>query len=90
MKYIITLLLIIFIFLQYQLWLGNGNTFEIYRFKEKIASQAKENDKLLMKNSELESEINDLKYNNESIEEIARAKLGMIKRDENYYHFQDE
>ncbi|NQY43724.1 MAG: septum formation initiator family protein [Legionellales bacterium] len=89
MNYIIGLLLILFIFLQYQLWISGGNTFELNRFKKKIIAQSKKNEELIIRNRELEADINDLKYNSESIEEIARSRLGMIKKDENYYHFQD-
>ena len=50
-----------------------------------IDSQTEENQKLKLRNEQLEQEIEELKTGTESIEEKARTDFGMIKEGEEFY-----
>ena len=50
-----------------------------------IGSQVEENERLKLRNEQLEREIEELKSGTESIEEKARTDLGMIKEGEEFY-----
>ena len=50
-----------------------------------IDSQSEENQRLKLRNKQLEREIEEFKSGTESIEEKARTDLGMIKEGEEFY-----
>lgn len=79
--FLLTLLLV----LQYRLWVADGGFAEIYRLKRDIASYAQKNAELKARNDALEAEINDLKQGLEATEERARADLGFVKPDEDFF-----
>jgi cell division protein FtsB len=53
--------------------------------QQMINSQSEENQRLKLRNQQLEREIEELKSGTESIEEKARTDLGMIKEGEEFY-----
>lgn len=90
MRIWITLLIGLFLVLQYDLWLGDGSLATIWRLQQSIESQQKENKVLAERNKALEAEVSDLKQGKEAIEERARSELGMIKKGETYIQVVDE
>ena len=80
-----TALATVFVLLQIQLWMGKGSVTEIYNLHMEIEKQKQENSLLDVRNYHLSLEIADLKKGTEGIEEIARSKLGMIKKGETFY-----
>lgn len=72
-------------FLQYRLWFESGGIREMNKFKEMLAQQAVENDKLKKRNEELLSQIQRLTSSDEAAEARARSELGMVKKDEKFY-----
>ena len=86
MNYIITILLVLLIALQYDLWVGKASIVEVRQLESELESQALENHKLEERNDALKAEVLDLKHGLEAIEERVRTELGMIKQDETFFH----
>ena len=85
MKWLVAILAILLLLLQYKLWVGDGSLAEVSRLKKEVAAQKDENTALRERNQALEAEVRDLKTGLEAIEERARSELGMIKEDETFY-----
>jgi cell division protein FtsB len=79
--------ILLFGFLQYELWIGQGGIFSFIHLNYEIKAQQKIVNDFETENTHLLFEIKDLRYGHEIIEEKARTKLGMIKPDETYYQF---
>ena len=86
MNYIVFLLLLLISALQYDLWVGKSSIVEVKELEAAIASQVAENKKLRERNDALSAEVMDLKHGLDAIEERVRNELGMIKRDETFFH----
>lgn len=86
MKYIISILLVLLIALQYDLWVGKGSIIEVRQLESTLAQQANENKQLKERNDALKAEVLDLKKGLDAIEERVRTELGMIKQDETFFH----
>ena len=84
MRIIAIILGLLFLVLQYDLWLGEGSLATVWRLQQEISEQKKENKKIHQKNESLVAEVKDLKKGNTAIEERARNELGMIKKGETY------
>lgn len=90
MKILIAALLIILALLQYKLWFGNGSLTEVWRLRQAIQIQEKENTSLRERNQALSAEVKDLKQGLDAVEERARSELGMIKKNEVFYQVIEE
>jgi len=84
-KIIALVLLILFIWLQYKIWLQDGGLPEVIQLQEEVEEVKTEVEKLQERNSSLDAEVKDLKKGLDAIEERARSEMGMIKQDEVYY-----
>ena len=83
---ILTLILIfIFILLQIDIWLKEDGKKRTEELNQMIDTQQQENKEMMIRNSELEQEIKDLKDGTEALEEKARTEMGMIKEGEELY-----
>ena len=85
MKIIASVLLILFIWLQYKIWLQDGGLPEIFQLQDEIQQVKTEVGKLRERNASLDAEVKDLKKGLDAIEERARSEMGMIKEGEVYY-----
>ena len=85
MKWLIPILVLLLVFLQYRLWFGEGGLEEISRLEQRVQEQGKVNQALRQRNRELELEVLELQQGLEGIEERARSELGMIKAGEVFY-----
>ncbi|HEY9147938.1 MAG TPA: cell division protein FtsB [Gammaproteobacteria bacterium] len=90
MKWLATILLVLLLGLQYQLWFGNGGLLRVWQLEQRVTEQQQENRKLDERNKALEAEVRDLKQGLEAIEERARSDLGMIKKDETFFQVVEE
>jgi cell division protein FtsB len=90
MKFLIVVLISLFIILQYRLWFDNNGIAAVWRHEKAISAQTTENLQLKQKNDALAAEVADLKLGHAAIEERARNDLGMIKKDETFYQFVDK
>ena len=86
MKWALFLLVVLFLFFQYKLWVGDGSMVDVNELRREIATLQEENKRLQARNLELDAEVEDLKEGLDAIEERARANLGMIKKGEIFYH----
>ena len=90
MKLIVAILLVLTIWLQYKLWLGDGGIPEVLELEQEIETVQTRVEKLKERNKALDAEVMDLKTGIEAIEERARSEMGMIKKDEIYYQVIDD
>lgn len=90
MKWIIAILVILLLSLQYKLWVGQGSFAEVSRLEQTIEKQRATNARLRGRNAALDAEVQDLKKGVEAVEERARSELGMIKKDETFFQIIDE
>ena len=82
---VISIFVLLIALLQSQLWFGKGGIPELYRLHLQIEKQIQENALLKNRNQMLASEINDINKGTAGLEELARAKLGMIKKGERFF-----
>lgn len=90
MRILAIILCLLFIVLQYDLWLGEGSLATVWRLKQGITEQKVENEKIHQRNESLVAEVHDLKEGDSAIEERARNELGMIKKGETYIQVVDD
>ncbi len=89
MKWVILLLVLFFMVMQYKLWVGEGSLVEVQSLNKAIEIQQAEFETLKARNEKLEAEVRDLKTGLAAIEERARTDLGMIKKGEIFYQVHD-
>ncbi len=85
MKILASVLLILFLWLQYKIWLQDGGVPEVLQLQGEVEVVKTEVKKLQERNASLDAEVKDLKKGLEAIEERARSEMGMIKEGEVYY-----
>ena len=85
MKKIAFVLLVLFIWVQYKIWLQEGGIPEVLQLQKEVAIEQVQVEKLQERNQSLDAEVKDLKKGLEAIEERARSEMGMIKQGEIYY-----
>ncbi len=85
MRWLVWLLVLLLVLLQYRLWVGDGSLAEVWDLYRRVEAQKQENQRLRERNQALEAEVQDLKQGLEAIEERAREELGMIKDGEIFY-----
>lgn len=82
MRLIFMGLLVLFLLIQYPLWLGRGGWFEVMDMRSEIAQQRLTNEGLKARNDAMQAEVEDLRTGTEAAEERARADLGLMHRSE--------
>ena len=90
MRWVILLLVVLLLLLQYRIWVGEGSFAEVWDLYQQVETQREENQQLRERNQALEAEVKDLKQGLGAIEERAREELGMIKKGETFYQIIEE
>jgi cell division protein FtsB len=85
MKWVVALLTILLITLQYKLWLGDGGVPVALELQQEVFTIQQQNLQLEERNQALHAEVTDLKKGLDAIEERARSELGMVAKDETFY-----
>ena len=85
MNKFITVLIILFIALNYKFTYGESNIFEYIELKEQVIKLKKEDESFSEKIYILKAELKNLKTELNLIEEKAREELGLIKDKETFY-----
>jgi cell division protein FtsB len=85
MRKLVILLLILLVYLQYKLWVGDGGLRDAWNLHHEVEAQRQENVLLQERNEALNADVLDLKRGLDAIEEHAREDLGMIKEGETFY-----
>ena len=81
MRWLLLLLLVLLVTLQYQLWFRGGMN-DVWALEKSLEVQRAENAQLRKRNEALAAEVEDLKTGRDAIEERARSELGMVKAGE--------
>ena len=76
---------VLLLVLQVMLWTGQGSVAEVVALKRQIAAYAGGNEELRERNRRLEVEVAELKNGLDSVEEMAREELGMVRQGETFY-----
>jgi cell division protein FtsB len=89
MRSLIATLTVLFIILQWRLWIGEHSLAELSNLQQQIAQQQRLNVELEQGNQQIKALVRDLKQHNDAFEEISRLKLGLVKDNETFYLFSD-
>jgi len=84
-RFFIIILIVFFLMIQFDIWFKDDGFYRLKELEQMIGNQVEENERLKLRNKQLEREIEELKSGTESIEEKARTDLGMIKEGEEFY-----
>ncbi len=87
MKWLAFILTALLVLLQYKLWFGQGNLGNVYRLRQEIAIQKRQNAMLEDRDSALAAQVKDLKTGTAAIDELARSRLGMIRKGDTFYQY---
>jgi len=85
MRFLIIALSVIFLLLQYRLWIADDGYRAARGLEEAVAGQQRANAELAERNERLAAEVKDLKEGLDAVEEIARTDLGMVGSGETLY-----
>lgn len=85
MKWLLSLLIVLLLLLQYKLWVSDGGIPEVLHLQQEVEKQQQHKKQLQERNASLAAEVNDLKTGLDAIEERARSEMGMIGKDEVFY-----
>jgi cell division protein FtsB len=75
-------LIMLLLVLHGQLWFGRGNVSQVTGMKRELAELERSNREAQLRNDRVASEVNDLQEGLETVEELARQDLGMVKPNE--------
>lgn len=84
-RFLIGALIALLLMLQWSIWIGSPDAFDVLALRAQIADQRIQNEGLRERNAALGAEVRDLKQGSEAVEERARSDLGMVKKDETFY-----
>lgn len=87
MRWLLAVLLLILLSLQYRLWFAEGSLAEQQRLELEVQQQTRINKQLQTRNAQLETEVVELKSGNHGLEQRAREQLGLIREGETFYQF---
>jgi cell division protein FtsB len=90
MRWLLIILVMLFVGLQTRLWFGEGSIAHKSELDRQLQAQRDKNQQLIQRNKRIAEEVKSLKNNLGSIEEKAREDLGMIKQGETFYLVIDE
>ena len=79
------LLLVLLLWLQYRLWLGEAGLPAAHGLQLRVEAQREENLGLAQRNAVWAAEVDNLKSGEAAVEERARSELGMIRPGETFY-----
>jgi len=73
------------VLIQYPLWFGKGGWLRVAEMEREVQAQQNRNAGLAARNAVLDAEVRDLKQGLDTVEELARFELGMIREDEVFF-----
>ena len=85
MRWLLGVLLLILVFLQYRLWIAEGSLAEQQRLELQVVEQTAINTELRERNAVLEREVLELQSGNGGVEQRAREQLGLVREGETFY-----
>lgn len=89
-RYLIpSLLALLLLILQAQLWLGRGSLPDVWSLQSTLANLTQNNQQASQRNAQMTNEIRDLQNGLEVVEAQARRELGMVKPNEVFIQYAD-
>ncbi len=85
MKILASVLFILLLILQAQLWFGSHGAFKLWSLQRSTGELRVKNNDLTHRNEQLHAEVQELRQGKEALEERARSHLGFIKEGEKFY-----
>lgn len=85
--FLIVLLIGLALASQWFLWFGKGGIYRVRALEEELATVQMTNDLMRQENERIAAEIESLESGSGAIEERARQRLGMIRKDEVLFRF---
>jgi len=91
MRILLAVLIGLLLSVNYMLWLSkDGGIRQVRLLEAAVQVQKVENNALEERNKAMEAEIKSLKEGLKAIEERARVELGMIRKDETFFHILEQ
>ncbi len=90
LRWLLAILLLLLVLLQYRLWIAEGSLAEMKRLQRQVVEQTAINADLKARNEVLEREVLNLQNGNDGVEQRAREQLGLIREGEVFYQFVDK
>ncbi len=90
MRWLLGVLLVLLVILQYRLWIAEGSVAEQQRLKTQVEEFTRVNAELEARNAVLEREVLELQSGNAGVEQRAREQLNLVREGETYYHVEDD
>jgi len=87
---LIPMLIVVFVVLQYKLWVGEGSLAEVATLERDIETQQQAIEEMKRRNMAMQAEIDSFKNDQEAVEARARSDLGMIREGEVYFQIPDK
>ncbi|MEY3759613.1 MAG: Cell division protein ftsB [Pseudomonadota bacterium] len=85
MKYLLSIITLLIILLQYRLWQGDGGIAEITTLQLRLDDFKEQVEEKKQRNETLYAEVEDLRKGQEALEERARDELGMMREGETFF-----
>ena len=90
MRWLLGILLILLVILQYRLWIAEGSIAEQQRLKVQVEEFIRVNEELQARNAVLEREVLELQSGNAGVEQRAREQLNLVRKGETYYQVEED
>ncbi|MDM7456321.1 MAG: cell division protein FtsB [Tepidimonas sp.] len=87
-RWVTAVLLGLLAVIQGQIWFGRGSVVQVDALRRELAKQEQANEAARLRNERLAAEVQDLYEGVETVEEIARQELGMVKPNEIFVQIQ--
>ena len=85
MRIVVSILFVLLLLLQGQLWFGTHGLFQLWSMQKTINQGEQRNSELHERNEALHAQVQELKEGKETLEDRARSQLGFIKEGETFY-----
>ena len=89
MRWLLAILLILLVVLQYRLWIAEGSIAEQQRLKAQVEEFMRVNETLRARNAVLEREVLELQSGNAGVEQRAREDLNLVREGETFYQVEE-
>ena len=90
MRWLLAVLVVLLLGLQYRLWFAEGSLAERHRLQQQVEDQVRLNKELQARNAVLEREVLELQNGVSGVEQRAREELGLVREGETYFHVSDD
>jgi len=85
-RFLVTILLLVSVMIFFTFF-GDKGLLQVYRLRRELKEIERDNKELRQENDRLRAEIDNLRTDRKYIEELARRELGLVKKGEIIYQF---